>query len=407
MTRSQSQGFLALPPSGEGPGVLVLHAWWGLNDTIKAFCKRLAESGFVAFAPDLYHGKVADNIPDAEALGHDLDANHLQAKAEIAEAIRFLDERNGQAGRGLAAIGVSLGAYYALDLAAADPEHIHSVVLFYGTGGGDFSSSRAAYLGHFAENDELEPRANVDSLEESLRQAGCAVTFHVYSGTGHWFFEPDRSDAYDPEAAALAWKRTLSFLRARSADDRGPFRRQPSMKPTRIRRGNISDAPALAAFAARTFFEAFGADSRPEDVEAHLASSYGIPQQTRELTDPDVVTLLAHQDDVLVAYAQVRRKVPPPCVDQPEAIELQRFYVDRPAHGSGVAALLMSAVHDVARERGAQHLWLSTWERNPRGIAFYKKVGFQDVGSTDFYVGSDRQTDRVLVAVVRSQQMEP
>lgn len=179
------------------------------------------------------------------------------------------------------------------------------------------------------------------------------------------------------------------------------------MNPTRIRRGIASDAPALAAFAARTFSEAFGADSRPEDVQAHLASSYGIPQQTRELTDPNVVTLLAHQGETLVAYAQVRRKVPPPCVDHPEPIELHRFYVDRPAHGSGVARLLMSAVHDVARERGAEHLWLSVWERNSRGIAFYKKVGFQDVGSTDFYVGSDRQADRVLVAVVRRQHIEP
>ena len=108
----------------------------GLNDTIKAFCTRLAESGFVAFAPDLYHGKVADTIPDAEALGQALDANHLQAKAEIADAARFLSERAGQAGRGLAVIGFSLGAYYALDLASADPEHIRSVVLFYGTGAG-------------------------------------------------------------------------------------------------------------------------------------------------------------------------------------------------------------------------------------------------------------------------------
>src|SRR5512139_1835124 len=171
MTHSQPQGYLALPPTGKGPGVLVLHAWWGLNDTIKAFCTRLAQSGFVAFAPDLYHGKVAADIPDAEILGRALDANYLQAKAEIAEATIFLNERAGQAERGLAVIGFSLGAYYALDLAAADPEHIRSVVIFYGTGGGDFSNSRAAYLGHFAENDEYEPQSSVDELEESLRHA--------------------------------------------------------------------------------------------------------------------------------------------------------------------------------------------------------------------------------------------
>lgn len=213
MTRSKPQGFLALPPAGKGPGVLVLHAWWGLNATIKAFCTRLAEAGFVVFAPDLYHGKVADNIPDAETLGSALDANHLQAKAEIAEAAVFLHEHTQQAGRGLAVIGFSLGAYYALNLAASDPDHIRSVVLFYGTGPADHHNSKAAYLGHFAGNDEYEPQSNVDELEEALRRAGRPVTFHRYPGAGHWFFEPDRTDAYNEAAASLAWERTLAFLR--------------------------------------------------------------------------------------------------------------------------------------------------------------------------------------------------
>ena len=216
MTQSQLEGFLAVPPTGKGPGVLVLHASWGLNDTIKAFCKRLAEAGFVVFAPDLYHGKVADNIADAEVLGKAVDANNLQAKAEIAEATKFLNERASQADRGLAVIAFSLGGYYALDLAAADPEHIRSVVLFYGTDGtvgGDYSNSRAAYLGHFAENDEFEPISNVDSLEAILKRAGRPVTFYTYPGTGHWFFEPDVSQAYNPAAASLAWDRTLGFLK--------------------------------------------------------------------------------------------------------------------------------------------------------------------------------------------------
>lgn len=180
---------------------------------MKAICTQLAESGFVAFAPDLYHGKVADNIADAQALGKALDANHLQAKADIADAAMFLNARVGQAERRLAVIGFSLGAYYALDLAAADPEHIRSVVIFYGTGGADFSNSRAAYLGHFAEEDEFEPQSNVDGLEESLKRAGRPVTFYRYSGTGHWFFEPDRSQAFNQAAASLAWDRTLAFLK--------------------------------------------------------------------------------------------------------------------------------------------------------------------------------------------------
>ncbi|HEV8578590.1 MAG TPA: dienelactone hydrolase family protein, partial [Thermoanaerobaculia bacterium] len=111
----------------------------------------------------------------------------------------------------------SLGAYYALDLAAVDPEHIHSVVLFYGTGSNDHGNSRATYLGHFAENDEFEPQSDVDGLGKSLRRAGRPVTFYHYSGTGHWFFESDRSQAYNQAAATLAWERTLAFLK-RSAD---------------------------------------------------------------------------------------------------------------------------------------------------------------------------------------------
>jgi carboxymethylenebutenolidase len=213
MQAEQPDGYLTIPSTGMGNPVLVLHAWWGLNDTLRAFCTRLAGSGFVAFAPDLYHGQVADNISDAETLGAALDSNHLQAKAEIAEAAVFLRERAGQADSGIAVIGFSLGAYYALDLAAADPEHIRSVVIFYGTGPADHSKSKAAYLGHFAEDDEFEPQSNVDELEESLRRAGRPVTVYRYPDTGHWFFEPDRRQAYNPAAASLAWERTLAFLR--------------------------------------------------------------------------------------------------------------------------------------------------------------------------------------------------
>lgn len=212
MTTEQPAGFLALPSAGDGDAVLVLHAWWGLNDTIKAFCNRLTGEGFVAFAPDLYHGEVADIIADAERLGSALDAKHLQAKAEIAAATRFLIERSGQSGHGVTVIGFSLGASYALDLAAAEPERVHSVVLFYGSGGGDFSTSRATYLGHYAELDEYEPLAGVEALAATLRQAGNTVTFHTYPDTGHWFFEPDRIQAFNPAAASLAWERTLAFL---------------------------------------------------------------------------------------------------------------------------------------------------------------------------------------------------
>jgi carboxymethylenebutenolidase len=207
-----SAGYLAVPAQSNAPGVLVLHAWWGLNNTIKEVCDRLAGEGFAAFAPDLYHGKVADNIADAETLGKALDTNHLQAKAEIASATMFLHERAGQANSGLAVVGFSLGAYYALDLAAADPEHIRSVVLFYGSGGVDYGKSGAAYLGHFAANDEFEPLEGIRAMEAEMRTAGLKTTFHIYPNTKHWFFEEDRPE-YDLQAAGLAWSRTLEFLR--------------------------------------------------------------------------------------------------------------------------------------------------------------------------------------------------
>jgi carboxymethylenebutenolidase len=214
MPQTQPEGFLAVPPSSpssKDSPVLVLHPWWGLNDATRAFCTRLAESGFVAFAPDLFHGKVADNIADAETLTRAHDSK--RAKADIADATKFLLEHAGQTGQGLTVIGFSFGAYYALEHSIADPEHIRSVVIFYGIGPTDFSGSRAAYLGHFAETDEFEPQSEVDKLEAALRQAGRTVTFHRYAGTGHWFFEPDRPQAFNQAAASLAWDRTLAFLR--------------------------------------------------------------------------------------------------------------------------------------------------------------------------------------------------
>ncbi|HLJ55967.1 MAG TPA: dienelactone hydrolase family protein [Chthonomonadaceae bacterium] len=213
MPLSQPPGFLAVPAAGAGPGVLVLHAWWGLNDTIRAFCTQLADAGFVAFAPDLYRGKVTNSISAAEALVNALNADAARAASDLAAAVTFLSQRAGPPDRGLAVLGFSLGAYFALELANADPETIRSVVLYYGTGPDDFSASRAEFLGHFAEKDEFEPLESVDALDAALKRAGRPVRLYVYPGTGHWFAEPDRPDAYDPAAASLAWERTLAFLR--------------------------------------------------------------------------------------------------------------------------------------------------------------------------------------------------
>lgn len=171
-----------------------------------------------------------------------------------------------------------------------------------------------------------------------------------------------------------------------------------TLQPPAIRRATAADAGALASFAARTFAEAFGADNRPDDLAAHLAESYGPERQAREIADPGAVTLLAEIGGALAGFAQVRRGKAPPCVDGPAPVELQRFYVDRPWHGRGVAGHLMNAARAAAVELGGSTFWLGVWERNPRAIAFYARCGFRDVGSWHFYVGSDRQTDRVMVA---------
>ncbi len=211
MNDSQPIGCLELPASGQGPGVLVLHAWWGLNPFFRDLCKRLAAGGFVAFAPDLYHGQIAQTIGEATQLRSRL--KQKIAFDEIITAAEYLSELEAVTDKAIGAIGFSLGARFALELSVAKPELVRAVVIFYGNCGLDYSPSRAAYLGHFAERDEWVAPSGVKKLEKSLRTAGRPATFHTYPGTGHWFFEQDRSEAYNAPAAQLAWERTLEFLK--------------------------------------------------------------------------------------------------------------------------------------------------------------------------------------------------
>lgn len=174
--------------------------------------------------------------------------------------------------------------------------------------------------------------------------------------------------------------------------DHGP------MRSFTIRRATVADAADLAALATRTFAETFANDATAEDLAAFLKSAYGEAQQTAEILDPEVVTLLGFRADALVAFAQVRRKDTPDCVLAERPVELQRLYVDRSAQGTGIAAELMRQARDCARASGGTHLWLGVWEHNARAIAFYRKAGFVEVGSHVFMVGSDAQRDLVLVA---------
>lgn len=211
MKQSHPEGNLSTPPSGMGPGILVLHAWWGLSDTINNVCNRLSDQGFVAFAPDLYNGKFASTIKEAEILSNELDSQH--AMSIIRQSIDFLSNHDQVDEGELGVIGFSLGAYFALNLSAEEPDRINAVVIFYGTGSADFKNSKAAYLGHFAIIDPYEPAEYVDHLENELSSSGLEVTFYRYEDVGHWFFESDRPDAYNAETAQLAWDRSITFLK--------------------------------------------------------------------------------------------------------------------------------------------------------------------------------------------------
>ena len=164
-----------------------------------------------------------------------------------------------------------------------------------------------------------------------------------------------------------------------------------------IRPGVPTDATDLAELAARTFHETFAADNRPEDMALHLARAYGASQQQRELVDPDIATLLVEVDGQLAGYAQLRSGVAPECVTGEAPFELWRFYIAQPWHGRGVAPALMRRAELEAYRRGGRTLWLGVWERNARAKAFYQKSGFRDVGSQVFMVGTDAQTDRIMV----------
>jgi len=202
--------YLALPKVGSGAGVLVLHAWWGLNDTFRRFCDRLAGDGFVTLAPDLYNGEVATTREEAKRLMRQMDKD--AARKALNSALKDLVEHPAVKRPAVGVVGFSMGGFYALGLSCKKPRQISAVVIFYSTGGGKFAEAQAAFLGHYAEDDEFEPAEDVRQLEQAIRQAGKKVAFHTYPGTKHWFFEPDRPE-YNPAAAQLAWERTAAFLR--------------------------------------------------------------------------------------------------------------------------------------------------------------------------------------------------
>lgn len=209
---NQANYYLAQPESGNGKPVLVLHAWWGLNDFIKELCNRLAQEGFVALAPDLYHGAVASTIEQAKQFSSALEFK--PAAQEINQAVAQLQSVSGTNTRGIGVVGFSLGGAFALWLAAQESSPVVATVVFYASYGLDFSLSRSAFQFHLAETDIYEPAEEIEKTQNSLRAANKPAECYTYPSTTHWFFESDRTDAYNAKAANLAWNRTIDFLKA-------------------------------------------------------------------------------------------------------------------------------------------------------------------------------------------------
>jgi carboxymethylenebutenolidase len=214
-----ARGYLAVPASGSGPGVIVVQEWWGLNPQIKGVADRLAGEGFVALAPDLYRGELAQH-DEMDKAGHLMTTLPMdRAARDMTGAVDFLAANSAVSSDAIGAIGFCMGGGLVLVLGTLRPDKIKAVVPFYGVVGfddenaPDWSKLDAKVQGHYAEKDDFFPAAKAEALESGLRGMGKDATVHVYAGTGHAFAnEVNALGTYDEGAAEEAFGRAISFL---------------------------------------------------------------------------------------------------------------------------------------------------------------------------------------------------
>jgi carboxymethylenebutenolidase len=213
----QAGGYLAEPEADENfPGVITIQEWWGLVPHIKNVAERFAGEGFIALAPDLYHGQTANEPDEARKLAMELDRD--QATEEISAAIHYLQQLDRVWPKKIGVVGWCMGGALALSSAATDGD-VGAVVVFYGPARDleQISRIKAPILGLYGEHDQGIPLSMVSSLEQTLAENDVPHEIHVYPGAGHAFFNDERPQIYHPQAAEDAWRRTLAWFRTHLA----------------------------------------------------------------------------------------------------------------------------------------------------------------------------------------------
>jgi carboxymethylenebutenolidase len=210
-------GYLAVPASGAGPGLVVIQEWWGLVDHIKDVCDRFADEGFVALAPDLYRGETTTEPDEAGKLMMALNLD--RAVKDMDGAVEYLIGSEAVTSQQLGVTGYCMGGGLALALACQRPDAISACAPFYGIIPWpdlqpDYDRLEAAVQGHFAENDGFFNPEMVKNLEAELEAKGKEVELFIHPGVDHAFFNDTRDEVYHEATAAKAWGSTVDFLRA-------------------------------------------------------------------------------------------------------------------------------------------------------------------------------------------------